>query len=56
MNLTFSKVVLESTKVLSKHLMYFPHTDSLSDTECVVKIIESMMDFLLRNESNISEV
>lgn len=56
MNLTFSKVVLESTKVISKHVSYFPKIDLLSDTKCVVKVIESMMDFLMKNETNVSEM
>lgn len=56
MSSMFKKVVLESTKIVSKHITYFPHIDALSDTECVVHVIESMMDFLLRNEAYIAEV
>lgn len=55
-NAIFSKIVLESTKVVCKHIFYFPRIDALYDTECVVHIIESMMEFLLRNELHISEV
>lgn len=49
-------MVLEIIKVVSKHNLYIPSIDALSDTECVVHIIESMMDFLLRNEVHISEM
>lgn len=55
-NTIFSKIVLEITKIVCKHNVYFPSIDALSDTECVVHIIESTMEFILRNELHISEV
>lgn len=55
-NAIFSKIVLENTKIICKHILYFPSIDALSDTECVAHVIESMMEFLLKNEFHISDV